>query len=97
MEPDETQAKAPNGATVVLVARCRRNYCRRSAAGDHHESLLQGLASLAIDLRRSAANTQTVLEFLSAGDSIEDVLDEYPALSREYVLACLAYSAQLMN
>jgi uncharacterized protein (DUF433 family) len=36
---------------------------------------------------------QTVLEFLSAGDSIEDVLEEYPALSREDVLACLAYSA----
>jgi len=40
---------------------------------------------------------QTVLEFLSAGDTIEDVLDEYPALSREDVLACLAYSAQLIN
>jgi uncharacterized protein (DUF433 family) len=40
---------------------------------------------------------QTVLEFLSAGDSIEDVLEEYPSLSREDVLACLAYSAQLMK
>lgn len=42
-------------------------------------------------------SAQTVLEFLSAGDSIEDVLDEYPTLSREDVLACLAYSAQLMK
>lgn len=40
---------------------------------------------------------QTIVEFLSAGDSIEDVLDEYPTLSREDVLACLAYSAQLMK
>ena len=40
---------------------------------------------------------QTVLEFLSAGDSIEDVLAEYPTLSREDVLACLAYSAKLMR
>ena len=39
---------------------------------------------------------QTVLEFLSAGDSIEEVLQEYPSLSREDVLACLAYSARLM-
>lgn len=40
---------------------------------------------------------QTVLEFLSAGDTIEDVLEEYPALRREDVLACLAYSARLMK
>jgi uncharacterized protein (DUF433 family) len=40
---------------------------------------------------------QTVLEFLSAGDTIEDVLDEYPSLFREDVLACLAYSARLMK
>ncbi len=40
---------------------------------------------------------QTVLEFLSAGDSIEDVLEEYPTLSREDVLACLAYAAQSMK
>lgn len=40
---------------------------------------------------------QTIVEFLSAGDSIEDVLNEYPTLSREDVLACLAYSAQLMK
>ena len=40
---------------------------------------------------------QTVLEFLSAGDTIEDVLAEYPTLCREDVLSCLAYSAQLMK
>jgi uncharacterized protein (DUF433 family) len=40
---------------------------------------------------------QTVLEFLSAGDSIDEVLEEYPSLSREDVLACLAYSARLMG
>ena len=40
---------------------------------------------------------QTVIEFLSAGDSIEDVLEEYPTLTREDVLACLAYSARLMG
>jgi len=39
---------------------------------------------------------QTILEFLSAGDSIDDVLEEYPSLSREDVQACFAYSARLM-
>jgi len=30
---------------------------------------------------------QTVMEFLAAGDSVDDMLDEYPALTREDVLA----------
>jgi len=38
---------------------------------------------------------QTVLEFLSAGDTIEDILREYPTVTREDVLACLEYSARL--
>lgn len=38
---------------------------------------------------------QTVLEFLAAGDSIDEVLEAYPSLSREAVLACLRYAAQL--
>ncbi len=32
---------------------------------------------------------QTVLGFLGAGDSVKDVLAEYPALTREDVQACL--------
>jgi len=40
---------------------------------------------------------QTVLEFLGAGDSPEDVVREYPALSREDVLEALRYSSRLMS
>jgi uncharacterized protein (DUF433 family) len=40
---------------------------------------------------------KTVVEFLSVGDSIDDVLEEYPTLTREDVLECLAYSARLMK
>jgi len=36
-----------------------------------------------------------VLDFLGAGDSIEDVLKEYPQLEREDVLACIRYASQL--
>jgi len=39
---------------------------------------------------------QTVLEFLAAGDSVDDVLQEYPALKREDVHACLDYASKLM-
>jgi uncharacterized protein (DUF433 family) len=48
-------------------------------------------------IRGTRITVQTVLEFLSAGDSIDDVLAEYPTLTREDVLACLAYSAKLMR
>ena len=48
-----------------------------------------------IEGTRIAAST--VLEFLSAGDSIEDVLAGYPTLTRDDVLACLAYSARLLK
>jgi uncharacterized protein (DUF433 family) len=40
---------------------------------------------------------QTVLEFLAAGDSVADVLEEYPSLTREDVQACLEYAARVMG
>ena len=40
---------------------------------------------------------QTVLEFLAAGDSVEDVLEEYPSLSRADVQACLDYASRVMG
>lgn len=36
---------------------------------------------------------QTILEFLGAGDSIEDVLEEYPSLQREDVLEYIRFSS----
>ena len=40
---------------------------------------------------------QTVLEFLAAGDSVEDVLEEYPRLTRADVQACLDYASRVMG
>lgn len=40
---------------------------------------------------------QTVLEFLGAGDSPEDVVREYPALSLEDVREALRFSSRLMR
>ena len=39
---------------------------------------------------------QTILEFLGAGDSIADVLEEYPSLTVEDIYACLQYASKLM-
>jgi uncharacterized protein (DUF433 family) len=36
----------------------------------------------------------TILEFLAAGNSVEDVLGEYPSLVREDILACLQYASR---
>jgi uncharacterized protein (DUF433 family) len=47
-------------------------------------------------IRGTRITVQTVLEFLGAGDSVEDVLAEYPVLTREDVQACLGYASRLM-
>jgi len=47
-------------------------------------------------IRGTRISVQTILEFLGAGDSIEDLLVAYPSLSREDILAALRYSSRLM-
>ena len=39
---------------------------------------------------------QTIIEFLGAGDSIDEVLEEYPSLNREDIYACIQFAAKLM-
>lgn len=36
-----------------------------------------------------------ILSYLAAGDSIEDILENFPLLTKEDILACLAYAADL--
>lgn len=48
-------------------------------------------------VRGTRVTVQTVLEFLAAGDSIEDVLEGYPELVREDVMACLRFSSQVLS
>ena len=38
-----------------------------------------------------------VLDFLASGESIESILQEYPPLTREDILACIAYSAETVR
>ncbi len=40
---------------------------------------------------------QTIMEFLAAGDSMEDLLYAYPRLTREQVLACMDWTSRLMG
>ena len=48
-------------------------------------------------IRDTRITVSTVLGFLSAGDSIDNILEGYPQLSREDVLACLEYAQTMTN
>jgi uncharacterized protein (DUF433 family) len=36
-----------------------------------------------------------ILDYLAAGETIESILEEYPGIEREDILACLAYGAEI--
>jgi len=38
-----------------------------------------------------------ILEYLAGGDSIETILEEFPELEKEDILACLHYSLAVMK
>jgi uncharacterized protein (DUF433 family) len=48
-------------------------------------------------IRGKRITVQTVLEFLSAGESREEILRQYPSLEAEDIDACLAFAAELMG
>ena len=48
-------------------------------------------------IRGTRITVQPILEFLAAGDSMEDVLEEYPKLTRAGIQACLDYASRVMG
>ncbi|MGE3799925.1 MAG: DUF433 domain-containing protein [Candidatus Kapaibacterium sp.] len=48
-------------------------------------------------IKGTRITVQTILEFLSSGDEIEEILRQYPSLERDDVLACLRFASQLMG
>ncbi len=40
---------------------------------------------------------ESILEYLVAGDSIDDILEEFKDLEREDILACLAYATRAIK
>lgn len=36
-----------------------------------------------------------ILDLLAAGETVEAILEEYPSIEREDVLACIAYGAEM--
>lgn len=48
-------------------------------------------------IRGKRISVQTILEFLSAGDTKEDILYQYPTLEEEDIDACLRFAVDLMR
>ena len=46
-------------------------------------------------IRGMRMTVQDVLQYLASGMSFEEVLDDFPCLTREDIQACLAYAAAL--
>lgn len=47
-------------------------------------------------IRGKRITVQTILEFLSAGESHEEILRQYPSLEPEDIQACLEFATHLM-
>ena len=48
-------------------------------------------------IRDTRITVQTILDFLSAGDSEKEILKQYPSLESSDIRACIKFAADLMN
>lgn len=43
-------------------------------------------------IRDTRHSVEAILEYLAGGDSVEEVIGEFPELTREDILACIAFA-----
>jgi len=48
-------------------------------------------------IRGKRITVKTILEFMSSGDSRDEILRQYPSLEREDIDACLKFAATFLN
>ncbi len=58
-----------------------------------NESILGGKPII----RGKRISVQSILEFLSAGETKEEILKQYPSLEQADIDACLRFASSLMN
>jgi uncharacterized protein (DUF433 family) len=46
-------------------------------------------------IRGKRITVQSILEFLGAGDSIEEIIKQFPSLEKEDIHACLLFAAEI--
>ena len=64
---------------------------------EHRIELNPGVCNDRPVIRGTRITVDTVLGYLGAGDSVEDVLEAHPRLLREDVLACIDYARRLSS
>ena len=57
----------------------------------------EGLCNGKPTIRGMRITVQTILEFLYAGESREEILHQYPMLETDDIDACLKFAIELMN
>jgi uncharacterized protein (DUF433 family) len=48
-------------------------------------------------VRGTRLSVELILELLAAGESEQSIIENYPGLTREDILACLAYASHLAH
>ena len=48
-------------------------------------------------IRGKRITVQTILEFLSVGETVEEILKQYPSLEKEDIQACLKFASEIMD
>lgn len=48
-------------------------------------------------IRGKRITAQTIVEFLSAGETEDEILKQYPSLEKEDIHACLDFASKLMD
>ena len=48
-------------------------------------------------IRGKRISVQTILEYLGAGESYEEILKQYPTLEPDDIKACIRFASELMN
>ena len=48
-------------------------------------------------IRNTRYMVEGIIEYLAGGDSIEDILQEFPDIEKEDILACLAFAARSIH
>jgi uncharacterized protein (DUF433 family) len=48
-------------------------------------------------IRNTRYMVEGIIEYMAGGDSVEDIITEFPELTREDILACLAFAARAIQ
>lgn len=48
-------------------------------------------------IREKRISVQTIMEFLSSGETHQAILEQYPSLEPEDIVACLKFTTELTN